>query len=501
MHWADTIAEKLVERGEPVIETGTSISGIPHIGNASDVIRGDAVKRALENKDVSARLIWVADDSDPFRSVPGGMQELKDELGKPVYDVREGSFLKKYRDNFVNELKEFGVEPEIHSGTELYRSCGLCDEIKIAFEKREKIVEILNKFRNNKLPDDYVPWSPVCRGCGKISTPRVTGVDGYKVSYVCEDIELKGGKVGGCDYEGVSDALKGEGKLPWRVEWPARWHHFKVTCEPFGKDHAAAGGSYDTCKIISKEIFGWRAPEPVIYEFLTINGAKISSSAGNVITLSDWKRIAEPEVLRYFMFKKLNKQRDIDLSKIPNITDEYDNTEKAFLENGEKDATRMFELAQVREKPRFCGIPYTLCAVLSQIIPDFDEKTIVERVKESGYEVKDGDSLMQRVKAASEWVNEGYAPEYLKFELSEGKLTGLSEKQKKFLMKIPGELNVKWTPQTFHKRIYELAREADLDPKEAFKAIYQTLIGKDKGPKAAIFLLSLDKEFLKSRFT
>ena len=69
MHWADTVAEKLIKRkeetgDEPVIETGTSISGIPHIGNASDVIRGDAVRRALADKGVSADFIWVADDSE-----------------------------------------------------------------------------------------------------------------------------------------------------------------------------------------------------------------------------------------------------------------------------------------------------------------------------------------------------------------------------------------------------------------------------------------------------
>jgi len=41
MHWADKVAGELLERGRKhVIETGTSISGIPHIGNASDVIRG-----------------------------------------------------------------------------------------------------------------------------------------------------------------------------------------------------------------------------------------------------------------------------------------------------------------------------------------------------------------------------------------------------------------------------------------------------------------------------
>ena len=30
------------------------------------------------------------------------------------------------------------------------------------------------------------------------------------------------------------------------VDWPARWAMLGVSVEPFGKDHATRGGSYDT---------------------------------------------------------------------------------------------------------------------------------------------------------------------------------------------------------------------------------------------------------------
>ncbi|MCK4971185.1 MAG: hypothetical protein KAS77_11670, partial [Thermoplasmata archaeon] len=37
MHWADVIAEKLLERGHHHrVASGTSISGQPHIGSAAD---------------------------------------------------------------------------------------------------------------------------------------------------------------------------------------------------------------------------------------------------------------------------------------------------------------------------------------------------------------------------------------------------------------------------------------------------------------------------------
>ena len=48
-------------------------------------------------------------------------------------------------------------------------------------------------------------------------------------------------------------------------------------------------------KEICEKVFKWQPPIPVIYEFFTLNGEKISSSRGNVITLSDWLQICEPE--------------------------------------------------------------------------------------------------------------------------------------------------------------------------------------------------------------
>lgn len=527
MHWADLCATKLLERGkEHVIETGTSISGIPHIGNASDVIRGDAIRKALTDIGANARLIWVADDSDPFRKTPAGMQHLKEHLGKPVYDVpdpegdSELNFVKRFVQPFINDLKKFGVEPKAYSGTELYREGELLEEIRIALEKRKEIVKILNQFRKIKLDEDtWFPWSPICENpeCRKISTTRAKDWDGkHIISYTCTGVDPKPGIKDpkgaiGCGHEGKSDITKGMGKLPWRVEWAARWHHFKVTCEPFGKDHAAAGGSYDTSKLISKQIFNWDAPEPVIYGFLTINGAKISSSAGNVITLNDWNQIAEPDVLRYLLFKRLEKQRDVDLSKIPNMTDEYDLAEKAYFEDGDAELKRMYEFSMVpghKNVPMYCGVPYTLCAVMSQITPDFlwdDDvspfKLFQEKVEAMGYK-PDNYRLMWRVTKANHWVKTKYCPDYLKFDINDGvKASTLSEDQQKFLALIPTELGKKWTPETFHKRIYEISRQIGLKPAEAFKAIYLTLIGKERGPKAAAFILSLDKEFVKERFS
>ena len=501
--------------GKQVLETGTSISGIPHIGNASDVIRADAIRKVLEERRVPVELIWVADDSDPFRKVPMGMEKLKDYLGFPVKDIPDPygchkNFVEHFVTKFIDELADFGVKPKIYSATELYRSGSLNEEIKVAFQKTKEIAAILNKFREVPLPENYIPWTPICEKCGRISTAKAVSVEGTKVKYVCQNTQVSGGEAQGCGYEGESDYLKGMGKMPWRVEWAARWHHFKVTCEPLGKEHAAAGGSFWTSIEVSKDVFGWEPPVPVIYEFFTLNGAKISSSKGNVIVLSEWETICEPAVLKFLMYKRLNKQRDISLPTIQQLVDEYDEAERFYFGQGGADeegikAKRSYQLSQVMNEPKYLQIPFTLCTTLSQIVPDLDIEKISKKLTALGYKDFDKERLRRRLIVSKKWV-ETLGPENLRFRLltdqeSKEEYNKLDSKQKDALAKLFKEIEAGHTPEAFHKRIYETARSVELKPDQLFEAVYKVLIGKVRGPKAASFILTLDKEFVQSRFT
>ena len=113
------------------------------------------------------------------------------------------------------------------------------------------------------------------------------------------------------------------------------------------------------------------------------------------------------------------------------------------------------------------------------------------------------EGLEEWAKYARVWV-EKFAPEEDKFtiqkQLFRQQLKILSKEQKEFLKKVAGELDKKWDGEEFQTRIYDLGKEMGLNGKEAFAAIYISLIGKDHGPKAAWLILSLDKEFVKKRF-
>ncbi len=117
-----------------------------------------------------------------------------------------------------------------------------------------------------------------------------------------------------------------------------------------------------------------------------------------------------------------------------------------------------------------------------------------EQIKKEGLE--------DWAKYARVWV-EKYAPESERFlvqkELPEaGK--DLSDKQKEYLKKVAQELKEDVSAEDFQTAIYELAKKEELAPKEAFSAIYKTLLGKDHGPRAAWLILSLDREFVEKRF-
>ena len=107
-----------------------------------------------------------------------------------------------------------------------------------------------------------------------------------------------------------------------------RWEREKVCFEPGGKDHSSAGGSYDTAKQIVAEVYEGVAPQYVAYDFVRVKGrgGKISSSAGDVVTVADCLEIYEPEMLRWiFASQRPNSEFQIsfDLDVIK-LYEDYD---------------------------------------------------------------------------------------------------------------------------------------------------------------------------------
>ena len=523
MHWVDRVAKTLLKRGKNhVIASGISVSGHIHIGHCNDVFIADGVRRALEELGGGGEAFWYADDFDPMRRIPWPLNEgelaerYKQYLGVPYIDIpspdpKYKNFVDYFARPFIESLDDFGVDVKVYSGAEIYRSGEMAGPIRIALEKADKIRAILNRYRSKSLPEDWLPYDALCERCGKLATTRSYSWHDNYVSYRCEGSDY----AAGCGYEGEADFTKGQGKLTWRVEWPARWKLLGVTCEPFGKDHAVVGGSYDTGKLIAKQVFGYKAPYPVPYEWVSLGGMQMSSSKGVVFTLPQWLEIAEPELLRYFIFRsKPMKAKEFDPGlALLDLYDEYDLMEQVYfgmVEAGarkEEQFRRIYQLSQLHETPKqpVQRVPFRFAAVLSQVMRD--EKQTIKVLTSRGmltdpseFDIK---LALRRLRCAQNWVPK-HAPARLRFKVAETlpaeAARRLTQKQKQGLTQLAADISSRdFTPVELHNHIYQLAQKIGLKVPELFKAIYLVLLGRESGPRAGSFISVLDKEFVISR--
>lgn len=528
--WADQLADLIIRRGKYnyldkefknpkilTIKSSTSISGLPHIGNASDVIRHDAVVRALKDKGKKVDFIWVAEDMDPWRKVPVGIpKNYSKYIGMPVSSLPDPdgcckSYVEHFVKLFLSSLKDnFGTNPKFVSTTESYKKGVFYKQIKKCLENLEEIKEILAKYREKELPEKYSLWKPVCDKCGKIITTRITDLNKEGVYYQCLDYEFREfgkkayNKVKGCKHKGFSDIKKGNGKLLWVAEWAAEWAAWKIVLEGAGKEHFMPTSSFWRAGEICERILDWIEPYPgknpiQPYEYLTINGEKMSASKGNVVATWEWSNFAPAELLRFTFLKKPNKQRDFKYADIPKMVDELDKFESIYfdlrkIENKKEliDAKRLFELSSIKKPGKYSyPISFNFLAMLTQIYPDFKKaKLILEKL---GHKVKDEKFIEKRFEMAKNWFKE-YASEDMKFKLQKEIKVKLSGKEKEALSLLSEILRKELNEKELFEEFYNICKKVNLEPKEFFKAAYRILINKDKGPRLASLILVIGKE-------
>jgi len=149
------------------------------------------VVRALRDKGKKVRFIYSWDDFDRFRKVPKDVSKNYEKyLGMPISDipspVESSMTYAGYNEGkFEGSLKKVGIAPEFIYQNIMNKKSEYADLIKVALENKDEIKGILDKFRKEPLGDDWWPIMIYCDKCKKDLT-RITGVDGYDVSYECE---------------------------------------------------------------------------------------------------------------------------------------------------------------------------------------------------------------------------------------------------------------------------------------------------------------------------
>ncbi|MEA5036929.1 Lysine--tRNA ligase [bioreactor metagenome] len=486
IHWADAKASQVPSDVPQLIATGITPSGPIHLGNMREVMTGDMIYKALLSRGVEAELVYIADDFDPLRKVyPFLSDEYQKYIGWPVSDIpcpcgKHKSYAEHFLDPFLSAIEELDIHPRIIRTSEAYRSGMFTEQIKEALIHAEDIKKILEDVSGRKLEEGWTPYYPICSACGTISRAAILSHDSenHTVTYKCP-----------CGHEGVSDYSKGEGKLVWRVDWPMRWSVHGVTVEPFGKDHASPGGSYDTGKIITKEIYGYEAPVPVTYEWISLKGkGEMHSSKGVVLTIRDMLDIVAPEVLRYLIAKtKPDKTIAFDPGMgLLRLIDEYDKAAAA----GE---SREFELSRIASPQT--TIPFRHMVTVVQIARTDD--AVFDILRRSGYEIVDKEAVLDQANRAKVWL-ERYAPDDAKFALAEslpeiaaGERTEVKAAVAAYAKLIVG---AEWKADVLHNAVYDAAQAAGVTGKDVFTGIYRAFLGADRGPRLGWFLEALGRE-------
>ena len=504
MFWADEVARELKKRKLPLewVDDMKTPSGRVHVGALRGVVVHDLAYKALKDIGVKAKYTYVFEDHDPMDDIPSYLPREKYEkyLGMPLFKIpspREGyeNYARFYAEEFEKTFRAIGCEPEIIWTKDLYTSGKMNPIIKEVLDKAKEVRKIYEQMYKKELPKDWYPFQPYCPNCGKVSTTVVTNWDGENVTYRCEVDRVKWTK--GCGLEGkispFSNSKEMVGKLPWKVEWPAKWKAIGVTVEGAGKDHMSSGGSHDLAKLICERVINYPVPYPIAYEWLLVGGRKMSSSRGVGVSAYEMLEILPPELIRFLMVRiKVNQQINFDPSDkftIPSLFDDYQKAALAYFNKGSEDLARVFELSQVNDKIQ--KPPLVRFSILAQWVqmPNMENE-----IKKEGLETW--------AKYAKVWIQR-FAPEEDKFEIKKEVpkvAKNLTKEQKELLVRISKEIDKKWTGDKFQAKIYDLGKELGLNGKQAFAAIYLSLIGKDHGPKAAWLILSLEKDFVRKRF-
>ncbi len=495
-HWADEVASRVAERaGAQVVSTGISPSGEIHVGNMREVLTGDAVFRALGDRHVPARFNFVCDDFDPLRRVYPFLDEKRygPLVGRPLSEIpcpcdRHESYADHFLEPFLDSLRRLRVEVEPVRASRMYESGAMNPYIATALGARDRIAGILHELTGKEVAPDWSPFNPLCGRCGCIHRATVRGfsVEAQTVDYACA-----------CAGTGTVP-MAGGGKLVWRIDWPARWMALGVTVEPFGKDHATSGGSYDTGARVVREVFGGQPPFPIQYEWIRLRGlGDMSSSKGNVLSIADALEVIPPDVLRYLVIRE-KPQRTISFDPGLPLLQLADELEEVDSSGRNPRAVELSRAAGFRP----LGVPNKHLVVVAQAAR-FDPQRIIEILDREGYGGVDREAVLERLGYLRRWL-ERFAPEDLRFEVREtvpAEAASLDDTQRRFLGRLAEELREGMDGEGVHSLIYTLREEfPEARPASLFQAIYLALLGKQRGPRAGWFVSLLGARFCAERF-
>lgn len=486
--WPQQEAQRIVQRwpdkDKYILQTGYGPSGHPHMGTVGEVVRTYYVAMGLKDLGKDFEIIVFSDSMDGLRKIPSNVDApwLADYLGRPVSNIPDpwgchDSWAHHMNGELVEMLDQLRLPYRFVSSADMYNLGGFDDVLRKMFAKMEEIKALMLPTLREENRAGWFPFQPACENCGRVNTTVVHDYDPQttEMDYSCTG-EFKGVK--GCGHRGRRPALQGGGKLGWKPDWAARWYHFGVNYEMYGKD------LIDSAALSKKivQILGAKPPVDMFYElFLTEEGRKISKSTGKGLTLDTWGRYGTQESLNLLMFKNPRQQKRLGVDTVVQYMDET--------------------MSMLRDDPQFRFV------YLEHDRPDVQAKfsDLINLVAAIG--VQDPDLYRPYLERNFGLSTVGDNWSYLR---------GLVEKAIQYDQDFVERVRPIFTPEQWalvdefvamidreetaeavQSGTFAIAKAHGIEPKEFFKLLYQVLLGQDRGGRMGSFVMLCGKERIK----
>ncbi len=508
--WPFQEAQRLLKRypdgakpdGSPVLfETGYGPSGLPHIGTFQEVLRTTLVRRAFEAligakpEDGKTRLVAFSDDMDGLRKVPDNVpnqQLLQDNLHLPLsrvpnpFDSDHASFAAHNNAMLREFLDRFGFQYEFVSASDRYNSGAFDEALRQVLRKNQQILDIMLPTLREERRQTYSPVLPVSPQTGRVLQVPV------------EVVDAEAGTIRFTDEDGSvveQSALGGMSKLQWKVDWAMRWYALGVDYEMYGKDLTDSG--VQSGKIV--QVLGGRKPEGLIYElFLDENGEKISKSKGNGLTIDEWLTYGSEESLGFYIFPNPKSAKQLHVGVIPRAVDDYWQFRERLADQ-ELDkqlgnpvwhlarANGGFEEAEAPGAGESLPVTYGLLLNLASVLgAEASEDALRDYL--ASY-IGDGRITPELEVLIGTAVT--YTRDYIVPTLSKRAPTANETDALRALDSYLAGAAEDTSAEDLQTQVYEIGKSEDYgfaSLRDWFKALYQTLLGSDQGPRMGSFI-------------
>ena len=488
------------EKGYVLFETGYGPSGLPHIGTFQEVLRTTLVRRAFEAmigakpEDGKTRLVAFSDDMDGLRKVPDNIQNkevLQANLGKPLTRIPDPfgtheSFAHHNNAMLRDFLDRFGFEYEFVSASDRYNSGAFDDALRQVLRKNQAILDIMLPTLREERRKTYSPILPVSPTSGAVLQVPV------------EVVDAEAGTIGFTDEDGSvveQSALGGMSKLQWKVDWAMRWYALGVDYEMCGKD--LTDSVTQSGKIV--QVLGGKKPEGLIYElFLDEKGEKISKSKGNGLTIEEWLTYGSEESLGFYIFPNPKSAKQLHVGVIPRAVDDYWQFRERLSEQ-ELDkqlgnpvwhlarANGGFEGAEAPgagdSLPVTYGLLLNLASVLGAEASEASLRDYLESYIGSGQITPELEVLIGTAVA----YTRDYIVPTLDRRAPTTKEVGALQALDAYLADAPEDTSA----EDLQTQVYEIGKREEFgfeSLRDWFKALYQTLLGSEQGPRMGSFI-------------